>query len=215
MPTDIKQLLQQMPVVAILRGIHPDEVPETVKILYGIGIRIIEIPLNSPDPYENIKRLHDSLGEHCLCGAGTVISEAQVERVFEAGGKLIVSPNTDKRVIAGAIKRGMIAVPGFSTATEAFTAIEAGATVLKLFPAAAIGAEFLQALSAVIPRDISIIVTGGVNASTLRTWLSAGAIGFGVGGELYRPGISQTALTERAALLGDACATLINATLEQ
>lgn len=211
MPVDIKELLQQMPVIAILRGIHPDEVLEVGRALCDSGIRIIEVPLNSPDPYKSIQRLSDSVGECCLCGAGTVISEAQVERVFEAGGKLIVSPNTDTRVIASTIKRRMLSVPGFSTATEAFTAIEAGATTLKLFPAAAIGTQFLKALSAVIPREIGIVATGGVNAATMHTWLVAGVAGIGAGSDLYQPGISLADLIERAALFGRAYATHINA----
>ncbi|TQV78937.1 2-dehydro-3-deoxy-6-phosphogalactonate aldolase [Exilibacterium tricleocarpae] len=199
MPIDFFSLLQQMPVIAILRGITPEEVIQVADVLYSNGIKIIEVPLNSPRPCESIKRLQDKFGDRCVCGAGTVINEAQVEQVFNTGAQLVVSPNTNRDVIRKAIDLGMMPVPGFSTPTEAFAAIEAGARVLKLFPAASIGPDFLKALSVVIPDGVHIIATGGTRADTMQQWLAAGAAGLGVGSDLYQPGVSDADLARRAA----------------
>lgn len=201
--------LNTMPLIAILRGISPSDIKDVTDVLYHAGLRIMEVPLNSPDPYQSIEQLNNSYGDRCLCGAGTVLTVAQVEQVYNAGGKLIVSPNTDSAVIQRTVELGMISVPGFHSATEAFAAIDAGAHALKLFPAQAIGTEYLQSLTAVLPSHIPIIATGGIGAHNLHHWRSAGAQGFGIGSDLYQPDIAVETLAERAATLVAACQLLI------
>lgn len=201
------QQLYEMPLIAILRGISPTDIEVVAEVLYSAGLRIIEVPLNSPDPYESIERLSTVYGDSCLCGAGTVLNVAQVEQVYKAGGKLVVSPNTDSAVIQRTIELGMISIPGFHSATEAFTAIDAGAHALKLFPAQAIGTEYLQSLKAVLP-PIPIIATGGIGNHNLNDWRSAGAQGFGIGSDLYQPDISADTLKQRATAMVAACKTL-------
>jgi 2-dehydro-3-deoxyphosphogalactonate aldolase len=201
------QQLDEMPLIAILRGISPTDIEVVAEVLYSAGLRIIEVPLNSPDPYQSIERLTTGYGDRCLCGAGTVLNVAQVEQVYKAGGKLVVSPNTDSAVIQRTIELGMISIPGFHSATEAFTAIDAGAHALKLFPAQAIGTEYLQSLKAVLP-PIPIIATGGIGNHNLNDWRSAGAQGFGIGSDLYQPDISADTLKQRAATMVAACKTL-------
>lgn len=199
-----EELLKDNPVVAILRGIQPNEVIEVAQVLVGEGIRVIEVPLNSPDPYTSIKLLCDRFGEHCLCGAGTVISTEQVERVYEAGGKLVVSPNIDPAVIRRSIELGLTTIPGFHTPTEAYEAIRAGAKMLKFFPAAAISLDYLKATRPILPKDIDIVATGGINPDNAGQWLAAGSKGLGIGGDLYRPGINLYELKANARALSDA-----------
>jgi len=190
-----------MPIVAILRGIRPDEVVEVADALYDAGIRAIEVPLNSPDPYDSIGRLSAKFGEKCLCGAGTVLNAEQVDQVAEAGGRLIVSPDSNPPVIRRALELGMVPAPGFATPTEAFAAIRAGAKTLKLFPAAAYGTAYLKALREVLPKDVSVLAVGGVGAAEMPEWRAAGAEGFGIGGGLYKPGRPVAEIAERAATL--------------
>jgi len=190
-----------MPIVAILRGIRPDEVVEVAGALYDAGLRAIEVPLNSPEPYDSIARLSTKFGEKCLCGAGTVLNAEQVDAVAEAGGRLIVSPDSNPAVIRRALELGMVPAPGFATPTEAFAAIRAGAKVLKLFPAAAYGTGYLKALREVLPKDVSVLAVGGVGAAEMPDWLAAGADGFGIGGGLYKPGRPVAEIAERAAAL--------------
>jgi 2-dehydro-3-deoxyphosphogalactonate aldolase len=190
-----------LPIVAILRGIAPDEILDVAEALVSAGIRAIEVPLNSPDPLTSIARLTAAFGESCLCGAGTVLSVEQVDDVAAAGGRLIVSPNCNVSVIRHAVARGLIATPGFATPTEAFAAIEAGAKILKLFPAEAYGAGYLSALGAVLPADVSVLAVGGVGAGTMGEWIAAGAKGFGIGSDLYKPRRSPSEVAERAASL--------------
>lgn len=186
------------PIVAILRGVHPDEVVAVADVLVESGIHGIEVPLNSPDALTSFARLAAAHGGSCLCGAGTVLTAAQVDEVKAAGGSLIVSPNTDPRVIRRCAELGMIAMPGFATATEAFVALEAGAQALKLFPAATYGATHLSALGAVLPPLTRVYAVGGVNAATIPQWSSAGAAGFGVGTEIYTPGRALADMRARA-----------------
>ena len=190
------------PIVAILRGVRPDEVVQIAGALYDTGVRIIEVPLNSPDPLDSIARLAAKFGDRCLCGAGTVLDLADVDRVKAAGGKLIVTPNTNPAVIGRAISLGLVVMPGFATATEAFAALNAGAQHLKLFPAATYGPGHLKALKSVLPASIPVLAVGGVGPNELATWIAAGASGFGVGGELYRQGDTptETALKANALL---------------
>lgn len=187
--------LAALPVIAILRGVRPDEVADHASALFEAGIRAIEVPLNSPDPLESIARLTTHLGATCLCGAGTVLTSAQVDAVAEAGGRLIVSPNADPVVIARTVELGMASAPGVATATEAFAAIQAGARHLKLFPAATYGPAHLKQLRAVLPPQVAVLAVGGVGPDAMAEWRAAGALGFGLGSELYKAGqpVAETA----------------------
>lgn len=189
------------PIVAILRGVKPDEVVDIAAALVGAGVGAIEVPLNSPDPLESIRRLCDAFGDQALCGAGTVLTPEAVDAVATSGGKLIVTPNTDPIVIAHAVALGLTVMPGFATPTEAFAAIKAGARALKLFPAGTFGPGHLKAVKDVLPREVAVYAVGGVGAGNLDTWRSAGVDGIGVGGELYRPGDRAADVAERAARL--------------
>lgn len=192
------QLLDGMPLVAILRGLTPDRALAVGDALFAAGIRVIEVPLNSPDPFDSIARLSKQLGNSCLIGAGTVLNEGDVDRTRDAGGQLIVSPNTDPRVIARALSLQMVSMPGFATATEAFAAITAGATRLKLFPAQSHEPIHVTALRAVLPEHVKIYAVGGVGAEQFVTWLGAGVAGFGLGSELFKPNYSVTEIAARA-----------------
>jgi 2-dehydro-3-deoxyphosphogalactonate aldolase len=180
--------LQECPLVAIIRGVKPDEVEAIGEAIFGVGIRIIEVPLNSPQPLDSIGRLAKSLGDRALIGAGTVLDPADVARIRDVGGRLIVSPSTDTEVIAATAQAGMVSSPGFFTPSEAFQALKAGATALKLFPAEAVTPAYVKAQRAVLPKDVPMLVVGGVRADNMRAWLDAGADGFGLGSGLYKPG---------------------------
>jgi 2-dehydro-3-deoxyphosphogalactonate aldolase len=193
------------PLVAILRGVTHERVVEIAQALYDTGIRAIEVPLNSPEPFKSIKALSATFGARCLCGAGTVLSADDVLRVREAGGNLIVSPNVNAAVIAAA--RGLTVMPGFATASEAFAAIEAGATHLKLFPAMTYGAGHIKALKAVLPKTMPVYAVGGIGAGQVSEWVQAGADGFGFGSELFRPDYTLTDIAKRATLLVEALRT--------
>jgi 2-dehydro-3-deoxyphosphogalactonate aldolase len=187
------------PLVAILRGVTPDTVASVGHALVDAGIRLIEVPLNSPDPFTSITRLVDAVGAHALCGAGTVLTTAAVDEVVRAGGTLVVTPNTDSRVIARAVELGIETMPGVATPTDAFTAVAAGARRLKLFPAAHLGPGYLKALREVLPREVGLWAVGGTDASTLSSWLGSGAEGIGVGGALFRPGMAISETAQNAA----------------
>lgn len=189
----------ECPIIAILRGIAPDEVVLVGETLIAAGIRIIEIPLNSPDPFESIRRLSKSVGDRGLVGAGTVLQIEQVARVQDAGGQLVVSPNTDLSVIQKTVGTGLVSVPGYFTPSEAFAAIAAGAHGIKLFPAEAATPAVVKAQRAVLPNDVPLLVVGGVTADGLGRWLAAGADGFGLGGALYRAGDTAPQVRQRAA----------------
>ena len=188
----------QMPVVAILRGVRPEQVVAIGEALYKAGIGIIEVPLNSPEPMESIKSLADALGDRCVIGAGTVLTEADAEGVAAAGGQIAVSPNTDPAVITRSLALGMVPMPGWATVTEALVAYQAGARYLKLFPAATYGPEHVNGASAVLPTDCKVLAVGGVGANSAAAWLSAGVDGFGIGSELYKPGDSAEQVYQRA-----------------
>jgi 2-dehydro-3-deoxyphosphogalactonate aldolase len=188
----------QMPVVAILRGVRPEQVVAIGEALYKAGIGIIEVPLNSPEPMESIKSLADALGDRCVIGAGTVLTEADAEGVAAAGGQIAVSPNTDPAVITRSLALGMVPMPGWATVTEALIAYQAGARYLKLFPAATYGPEHVKGASAVLPTDCKVLAVGGVGANSAAAWLSAGVDGFGIGSELYKPGDSAEQVHQRA-----------------
>ena len=194
----LDEALAHCPVVAILRGVRPDEVVEHAKALYDAGIRAVEVPLNSPDPMSSITRLATASGSAMACGAGTVLTVAEVEAVHGAGATFVVSPNTDAAVIARAVSLWMDAAPGFGTATEAFAALAAGARHLKLFPATTYGPGHLRQLRAVLPPLVPVLAVGGVTPESFSDWRAAGAGGFGLGSELYKPGQSPAETRAKA-----------------
>jgi 2-dehydro-3-deoxyphosphogalactonate aldolase len=187
--------------VAILRGLTTQRAPEVGAALVGCGFRTIEVPLNSPDPFDSIGLLARAHGARCQIGAGTVLSVAQVEQVQAAGGTLVVAPNCDAQVIRRALELGLRMLPGVATATEAFAAVQAGATELKLFPATTYGPGHLKALKSVLPRHVKLYPVGGIGAPQLAEWLAAGAAGFGFGSELFSPAYSLDEITQRARRL--------------
>jgi 2-dehydro-3-deoxyphosphogalactonate aldolase len=187
--------------VAILRGLTTARAPEVGACLVDSGFRTIEVPLNSPDPLATIQLLSQAHGRSCLIGAGTVLTAEEVDSVHAAGGKLVVAPNCDGQVIRRALDRGMRVLPGIATATEAFSALRAGATELKLFPASTYGADHLKALKSVLPKHVKVYPVGGIGAQDIAEWLAAGADGFGFGGELFRPAYTLAELAERARKL--------------
>ncbi|WP_439578118.1 2-dehydro-3-deoxy-6-phosphogalactonate aldolase [Elioraea sp.] len=190
--------LARSPFVAILRGVRPEEVVPIAQAVVDAGWCVIEVPLNSPAPFASIARLSEALAADILVGAGTVRTPAEVDRVAEAGGRLIVMPHADVTVITHAARRGLMGLPGVYTATEAFAAIDAGADALKLFPAEIGGPALLKALRAVLPKELPVLPVGGVAPDTVAAWRAAGAAGFGVGSALYRPGDDAATVGERA-----------------
>lgn len=186
------------PLVAIIRGVRPDEAEAIGGALLDAGIRIVEVPLNSPEPLKSIERLANRFGDEALIGAGTVLDPDEVKRVERAGGRLIVSPSTDPAVIRQAHDDGLVCAPGFFTPSEAFTAIRAGAHALKLFPAEAASPTVVKSMKAVLPKDMPLLVVGGVRPESARGWLDAGADGFGLGGALYKPGQSPDDTADKA-----------------
>jgi len=183
--------------VGILRGLSPERAPEVGAVLVDAGFRVIEVPLNSPQPFETIKLLARAHGD-CLVGAGTVLTPAEVDRVHGAGGRIVVAPNCDPAVIRRALELGMRVFPGIATATEAFTAIDSGAAELKLFPAATYGSRHLKALKSVLPGHVRVFPVGGIGAQDIPEWLASGADGFGFGSELFTPAYTLAQIEARA-----------------
>ena len=198
----LRQLLEDLPLIAILRGIQPREVPAAADVLTSAGFRIIEIPLNSPEPLESLRHLAGRTG--LLAGAGTVLSPAEVEAVAAAGGRLMVAPNADREVIAAAKRLGMVALPGVATPTEAFTALAAGADGLKMFPAEILPPKAVKAWRAVLPAGVALLPVGGITPESMADYLAAGADGFGLGSALYKPGMSAAELGQRAKAFAEA-----------
>ena len=194
----LRHYLDECPLVAILRGVTPGEAEAIGAAIHEAGIRIIEVPLNSPDPLKSIELLAKKFGDHALVGAGTVLDPTDVGRVWDAGGRIIVSPEANVEVIAATAAIGLVSSPGYFTPSEAFSAIRAGATALKLFPAEAATPAVLKAQLAVIPKTVPVMVVGGVKPDTMQPWLEAGATGFGLGGGLYKPGQSPAETLEKA-----------------
>jgi len=182
--------LAAMPLVAILRGVKPEEVVEIGRSLIDSGITIIEVPLNSPNPYDSIKLLADEFADRALIGAGTVLRVEQAEKVIAAGGKLIVSPNMNVDVIKTAKRLGGVSVPGCMTPTEAFAALDAGADGIKIFPAEMVSPKVVKAMRAVLPKQTKVLIVGGVNANNMQDFITAGANGFGIGSALFKVGKS-------------------------
>jgi 2-dehydro-3-deoxyphosphogalactonate aldolase len=194
----LQRYLHECPLVGIIRGITPDEAEAIGEALYDAGIRIIEVPLNSPDPLASISKLAVKFGDRALVGGGTVLEPERVGEIRAAGGRLIVSPNTNVEVITETAAAGMVSCPGYFTPSDAFDALEAGATALKLFPAEGASPAVLEAQLAVLPRDVPILAVGGIKPDNMRPWLDAGATGFGLGGGLYKPGQSAAETLEKA-----------------
>jgi 2-dehydro-3-deoxyphosphogalactonate aldolase len=193
--------LEKSPLIAILRGVKPPEVVGIAEDLITAGILIIEVPLNSPEPIESIRRLAAACGTRALVGAGTVMRTDEVDAIAAAGGTLIVTPHAQAQVVRRAKDQGLLAVPGFFSPTEAFAMIDAGADGLKLFPAEAASPKVLGALRAVLPRTIPVLPVGGIDAATIPAWLKAGANGFGIGSALYKPGLDRAAVAAKARAL--------------
>jgi 2-dehydro-3-deoxyphosphogalactonate aldolase len=194
----LDQALDACPVLAIIRGVTPNEAVAVADALYQAGIRGVEVPLNSPDPMESIRRIIAASGESMVVGAGTVLTPAQVDEVIGCGGRIVVSPNTNPAVIARTVAQGCESLPGIATATEAFAALDAGAHHLKLFPAATYGPGHVRQIRAVLPKDVTLWAVGGVGADDLADWWRAGIRAFGIGSDLYRPGMSPEEVFDRA-----------------
>jgi 2-dehydro-3-deoxyphosphogalactonate aldolase len=191
-------LLAELPLVAILRGVTPARIEAVAAALFEAGIRAIEVPLNSPEPFKSIEILAKTYGDRCLTGAGTVLDPADVDRLVEVGGKLMVTPNTNPHLIARGVEKKLVVMPGFYTPSEAFAAIAAGARILKLFPASTAGTGYLKAMMVVLPPDIAVYAVGGVGAGNMKEWRWAGAAGFGMGSDLFKPDFSNEEIATRA-----------------
>ncbi|MCX8476573.1 MAG: 2-dehydro-3-deoxy-6-phosphogalactonate aldolase [Sphingomonas sp.] len=195
------------PLIAILRGVKPEEVEGVGDALVEAGFTLIEVPMNSPDPLDSIARLSRRFEGRAVVGAGTVLTEGQVEQVRAVGGTMIISPNANTRVIAASAKAGMVSLPGVVTPTEAFAAIEAGATALKLFPAEGSSPQILKAMRAVLPKDMRLLPVGGIAPDNMGPWREAGAAGFGLGSALYKPGFTAADVGARAKAFVSALAS--------
>ena len=197
-PELLHRYLDECPLVAIIRGVTPAQAEEIGDAIFEGGIRIIEVPLNSPEPLRSIELLANRFGERVLVGAGTVLDPADVQRIKDIGGRIIVSPDTNPDVIAATASAGLVASPGYFTPSDAFSAIRSGATALKLFPAEAASPTVLKAQLAVIPKQIPVLAVGGIKPDNMRPWLDAGARGFGLGGGLYQAGQSAADTLRKA-----------------
>ena len=198
MSLDFTTAFARCPLVAILRGVRPDEVEPIGDALVEAGFTLIEVPMNSPDPLVSIGRLARRLEGKALVGAGTVLTPDQVDAVQQAGGQLIISPNSNLSVIARSAEAGLISMPGYFTPTEAFAAVQAGASALKLFPAEAATPTVLKAQRAVLPKELPVLAVGGINPGNMGPWVAAGADGFGLGSALYKPGATAAQVREAA-----------------
>ena len=201
---DIKAWLQRSPIIAILRGVRPEEVESIGFALERAGIVIVEVPLNSPDAFESISILSRVLGDRMLVGAGTLTNPQQVTEVAAAGGQLIVTPHADTAIVRAAKAAGLFAVPGFFNPTEAFALLHAGADAIKLFPSEVLGIPMLKALLAVLPKTATVIPVGGIDADKIAPWMSAGALGVGAGSSIYKPGDDAAIVEAKAKALMDA-----------
>jgi 2-dehydro-3-deoxyphosphogalactonate aldolase len=205
-----QQAMQQLPLVAILRGIQPSEALAVGQALWDAGWRLLEVPLNSPQPLESIELLARRFPQ-ALVGAGTVRTAEEVRQVQDSGGRIIVSPHVDVRVVRATVERGMLSLPGVMTPSEALTALDAGATALKLFPAEAIAPAAVKAMRAVLPAQVQLLPVGGIAPATMAGYRAAGASGFGIGSALYKPGMDAAAVAASARAFADAWAGTMRA----
>jgi len=194
----LKQAMAQNGLIAILRGLRPEESVAIGEVLYDAGFRIIEVPLNSPQPYDSIRLLRNTLPADCLIGAGTVLSAEHVQQVKAAGGQLIVMPHSDPAVLKAAKEAGLYLAPGVVTPTEAFAALAAGADVLKLFPAESLTPAVVKALLAVLPKGTALVPVGGISPDNMHAFLDAGVAGFGLGSGLFKPGMTVQQVADNA-----------------
>jgi len=201
----LKQTLAKNGLIAILRGLRPEEAASIGEVLYQAGFRVIEVPLNSPEPYDSIRILRATLPADCLIGAGTVLTPEQVGLVKEAGGQVIVMPHSDPKVLRAAKAAGLYLSPGVATPTEAFAALAEGADVLKLFPAEQMGPAVVKAFLAVLPAGTALIPVGGITPDNMQVFIDAGVSGFGLGSGLFKPGMSAAEVAERADAYMSAC----------
>lgn len=201
---DFLARLREMPVVAILRGVQPDEVEGIVGAIITAGVTIIEVPLNSPDPFRSIELMASAFAGRAIIGAGTVLSVADVQRCKDAGAQLVVSPNMRPDVIAATVASGLLSAPGCLTPTEAFAALDAGAHAVKLFPGEMVAPAVVKAMRAVLPKSATVLVVGGVTLDNAGAFQAAGADGFGVGGSIYRVGTSAEVAGRNAAAFATA-----------
>jgi 2-dehydro-3-deoxyphosphogalactonate aldolase len=197
----LNEWLARCPLIAILRGVRPEEVEAIATALEANGIAIVEVPLNSPRPLDSIARLARGFGARLLIGAGTVMTPTQVREIAAAGGRLIVTPHADPRMAHAAKQHGLLAVPGFFTPAEAFAMLEAGADGLKLFPAEAASPAMLRSLRAVLPSGTAVLPVGGIDTSNMAGWRAAGAVGFGIGSAIYKPGDGAETVAAKARTL--------------
>ena len=191
-------LLAQLPLVAILRGVTPVRVEKVAEAIFAAGIRAIEVPLNSPEPFRSIELLARRFGATALTGAGTVTTPEDVDRVAAAGGRLAVSPHTDSAVIRRAVEKGLLPMPGVMTPSEAYAAFHAGARDLKLFPASSLGTAHLRAMLVILPPQVRVYAVGGVNPGNMKEWRTAGVAGFGLGSDLFKPDYDDAEIARRA-----------------
>ena len=206
--TSLRAYLTPLPLVAVLRGITPAEIDAVAAALTDNGFRILEVPLNSPGPFESIGRLARMFGERCLTGAGTVLSVADVQRVADAGGRLIVMPHGDVAIVREAKRLGLVCLPGVATPTEAFAALAAGADGLKMFPAEQLSPAVLKAWRAVLPKDTLVFPVGGIRPDNMAPYWAVGANGFGTGSNLYQPGAPAASVRAVAEQFAAAFAAL-------
>lgn len=186
------------PLIAILRGVRPDEVVAIGEELVAAGFTLIEVPMNSPDPLDSVARLVAALGDRAMIGAGTVLTVDQVAAMRDAGGRMVISPNTNIDVIRASAAAGLVSLPGIATPSEALAALDAGATALKLFPAEAASPTILKAMRAILPSAVRVLPVGGIVPEGMAPWRQAGAAGFGLGSALYKPGMTAGEVGARA-----------------
>lgn len=189
------------PIIAILRGVKPDEAIDICEALVSEGVEIIEIPLNSPDPFVSIKKLVAHFGDKILLGAGTVLQAAQVKTLADTGAKLMVTPNFDPDVVRAALALGLITAPGVYTPSEALAAYKSGVKCIKLFPGGRLGLPYLKDIQAVLPLDLDVVIVGGVDANNIGSWIAAGAAGIGAGSSIYKPGDTPQIAANKAKIL--------------
>jgi 2-dehydro-3-deoxyphosphogalactonate aldolase len=201
---DLRSWLQRCPIVAILRGIKPEEAESICATMEAAGIVIVEVPLNSPNALASIAALSRVFGDRMLIGAGTLTDPKQVTEVAAAGGRLIVTPHADTAIVRAAKAANLFAIPGFFNPTEAFALLQAGADAIKLFPSEVLGIPMLKALQAVLPENTIVVPVGGIDAEKIAPWMAVGALGVGVGSSLYKPGDTATAVGAKARVLMDA-----------